>query len=297
VLETTLHPRRPYSLADTFRLAYDPTRTFRGGVLQLALRAGGEPALARVWQRPDGSLGVRIDAARPDAAHDRVRFVLGAGDDVAPFLALAASDALLAPLVRRRPGLRATRLTTVTHALVRALSGQLITWQAAKEIERRLLWRISPRHGPFRLPPEAADVRAVATARFEGAGLSPARSAALGHLCRRRDPERLRAAPPAAAVTALLREPCIGPWSAGVVALLGLGSYAHGLVGDLGLVKLLAGLWRRPVEPEETRELLAPYGEWAGLASLHLLGHPLVGSARARAAIAGGRRWPAGSPR
>ncbi|HVV59829.1 MAG TPA: hypothetical protein VHC45_15820, partial [Gaiellaceae bacterium] len=62
-----------------------------------------------------------------------------------------------------------------------------------------------------------------------------------------------------------------GPWSVGVVCLEGLGRYERGLARDLGLVKLLSALKGRWVEAEETDELLAPYGEWAGLASVYLL--------------------------
>jgi 3-methyladenine DNA glycosylase/8-oxoguanine DNA glycosylase len=68
-----------------------------------------------------------------------------------------------------------------------------------------------------------------------------------------------------------LRERGLGPWSLGVIALEGLGSYERGLVGDLGLVKLVAALRGRRAEIEETAELLEPYGEWAGLASVYLL--------------------------
>jgi hypothetical protein len=42
-------------------------------------------------------------------------------------------------------------------------------------------------------------------------------------------------------------------------------------VGDLGLVKLCSALRGRRVEGWETAELLEPYGEWAGLASVYLL--------------------------
>ena len=35
--------------------------------------------------------------------------------------------------------------------------------------------------------------------------------------------------------------------------------------------KLASELWGRWVEPEESDELLAPYGEWSGLASVYLL--------------------------
>ena len=42
-------------------------------------------------------------------------------------------------------------------------------------------------------------------------------------------------------------------------------------VGDLGLIKLCGMLRGRPAEAEDTRELLEPYEEWAGLASVYLL--------------------------
>jgi 3-methyladenine DNA glycosylase/8-oxoguanine DNA glycosylase len=59
-----------------------------------------------------------------------------------------------------------------------------------------------------------------------------------------------------------------------VVCLEGLGRYEHGLYRDLGLAKLASALWGRWVEAEESDELLAPYAEWSGLASVYLLaGH------------------------
>jgi 3-methyladenine DNA glycosylase/8-oxoguanine DNA glycosylase len=56
-----------------------------------------------------------------------------------------------------------------------------------------------------------------------------------------------------------------------VIALEGLGRYDLGIVGDLGLIKLLSLIRGRRVEAWETEELLAPYGEWAGLASAYML--------------------------
>jgi 3-methyladenine DNA glycosylase/8-oxoguanine DNA glycosylase len=67
------------------------------------------------------------------------------------------------------------------------------------------------------------------------------------------------------------RERGLGPWSAGVVCVYGLGRFERGLVGDLGLIKLCSALRRRWAEADDTRELLEPYGEWAGLASVYLL--------------------------
>jgi 3-methyladenine DNA glycosylase/8-oxoguanine DNA glycosylase len=61
----------------------------------------------------------------------------------------------------------------------------------------------------------------------------------------------------------------------------------YGLVGDLGLIKLLRALRGRRVEGWETAELLEPYGEWAGLASMYMLagfGRGLLPVSEARAA-------------
>jgi 3-methyladenine DNA glycosylase/8-oxoguanine DNA glycosylase len=90
-------------------------------------------------------------------------------------------------------------------------------------------------------------------------------------LCRAFDLERLRSVSTDAAAARLVRESRIGPWSVGVVCIEGLGRYERGLVGDLGLVKLLSAMRGRRVETWETAELLEPYGEWAGLASVYML--------------------------
>jgi 3-methyladenine DNA glycosylase/8-oxoguanine DNA glycosylase len=67
-----------------------------------------------------------------------------------------------------------------------------------------------------------------------------------------------------------MRQRGLGPWSAGVVCLEGLGRHERGIVGDLTLIKLMSDLRGRWVEAHETAELLEPYGEWGGLASVYL---------------------------
>jgi 3-methyladenine DNA glycosylase/8-oxoguanine DNA glycosylase len=90
-------------------------------------------------------------------------------------------------------------------------------------------------------------------------------------MCRSLELERLHGVATDVVVSRLVRERGLGPWSVGVVCLEGLGRYDQGLVGDLGLVKLLRAMRGREVETWETAELLEPYGEWAGLASVYLL--------------------------
>jgi 3-methyladenine DNA glycosylase/8-oxoguanine DNA glycosylase len=121
-------------------------------------------------------------------------------------------------------------------------------------------------------PPTTAALRAVAPFELRRLGLHERRGAALVRVCRSLELERLHEQPTGVVVRRIERERGLGPWSAGVVCLEGLGRFEHGLVGDLGLVKLVRALsGRRVVETWETAELLRPYGDWAGLASVYLL--------------------------
>jgi 3-methyladenine DNA glycosylase/8-oxoguanine DNA glycosylase len=271
--ETTLEPRRPYSLALSARLRSDPTRRFRDGVLTMAFEVDGEPALARVRQRPEGSLAATIEAARPDEALPKLRFVLAADDDHAPFLRRFADDPLLGPALRRLRGLRPLRTATVTHALLKAVCGQLIEARAARLLEARLL-RAHGTPAPqedLLLPPTRVTFGASSTARLARDGLVARKANTLVRVSREWDVEKLRRVETAVAAARIERERGLGPWSAGVISLYGLGRFERGLIGDLGLLKLCSSLLGRRAEPEDTRDLLERYDEWAGLASVYLL--------------------------
>jgi 3-methyladenine DNA glycosylase/8-oxoguanine DNA glycosylase len=273
--ETTIVPRAPYSLALSARLRSDTTRRFRDGVLTLALEVEGVPAVARVRQRPDGSLPVAVEGAASEAALERLRFVLAADDDHTPFLRRFADDRLLGRTVHSLRGLRPLRTATVTHSLLKAVCEQLVQSRAARLTEARLLRALGTPLGDLFLPPSRATFAGLAPAQLARLGLVARKANALVRLSREWDVERLRNVETRAAVARIERERGLGPWSAGVMCLYGLGRYEHGLVGDLGLIKLCAALLGRRAEPEDTSRLLEPYGEWAGLASVYLLAGPV----------------------
>jgi len=270
-LETTLQPTGPYRLDDCARRAGDRTRVFRDGLLTTVFEAAGEPALAHVWQQSDGSLRARVESPQQDAAVDALRFILAVDADHTEFLHRFRRDPLIRRTALRFRGLRPLRTATVTHALVKALCGQLIAAREARRIEARLLRITSAEHAGLSLPPRRSAFAPLAPAALCAHGLVARKASALVRISRTLDLEKLRRVPTDAAVRRIVEERTLGPWSAGVICLYGLGRYEHGLVGDLGLVKLCTARLGRPATPEDTAELLAPYGEWAGLASLHLL--------------------------
>ena len=269
-LTVELRPSGPFSLARSARMAGDATRRFVDGRLESLLRVDDRLERTLAWQRPDGAIVVRAES---EAAVAALRFQLALDDDHSAFCARFRDDPLLAEPLRRLRGLRPLRLGTVAQSLLRAVCGQLITAREARQIERRVIRAVAPRDEATGLcaAPTSAELGSVSPAQLRRLGLGTRRGSALVRVCRSGELERWHGAPTAAIVQRICREAGLGPWSAGVVALEGLGRYDAGLVGDLGIVKLCRALWGRSVEGVETAALLAPYEEWQGLASVYLL--------------------------
>jgi 3-methyladenine DNA glycosylase/8-oxoguanine DNA glycosylase len=249
MLEDVVTPTGPYRLRLMCR-----SGTWHGAL------ADGSEAVAR--QRPDGAVVVR---ATSESGLETARFMLALGDDTTEFHRRFNRDPLLGATARTMVGYRPLRLATVSHAALRAVCGQLIEARKAAAIERAVLRQL----GVSVVTRD--DLRAVSPLDLRRHGLSTSRAATLVRLVRSLDLERLREHDTPVVLTRLSRERGIGPWSVGVIALEGLGRFDHGLVGDLGLVKLLASLRGEWVEAGETAALLAPFEEWQGLAGQMLM--------------------------
>ena len=268
-LDFAITPVAPFDLSGSMR-APDATRRAAGGVLSLVFPTAAGPAAARAWQRRDGTVCARIEAVDEGSAHDRLIEMLGLRLDTRPFLALAAADPLLAPLVLRMRGRRAILASTPEQALIRAVCGQLIRSSEAARIEWRILRELGRPHQGFVLAPDAATLAAAHPALLERAGLSPKRAVVLSRAARRLRLDALATEPVLTARLRILREPGLGRWSAGVLMMYGFGRHELGLSGDLGLVRLAGALG------VDEATMLERYGEWQGMASLWLLGHPMA---------------------
>ncbi len=239
------------------------------GLYSLRLTAGSDSWKVRLpedrWASAlhlqDGTVLVRASC---EQAVEEARFVLALDDDTSDFHRRFTRDPLLGPSVRTLRGLRPRRKPTVAHAALRAICGQLIQSGRALEIERTVIRTCGVD------PPTREALARLSPATLCGCGLAASRAATLTRLLRNLDLEGLKTAPDTAPAR-LSRERGIGPWSVGVISLQGLGRYDVGLVADLGLLKLLASLRGRWPDAAETAELLEPYGEWQGLASVFLL--------------------------
>jgi 3-methyladenine DNA glycosylase/8-oxoguanine DNA glycosylase len=268
-LERVVRPAGPFSLAQSLRHVSDATRYQRDGTLTMTLRVGDRVEVGSATQRFDGRVMLR---AETEEGIEQLRFVVPVDDDHTEFLRRFARDPLIGEATRAFQGMRQLRLPTVAQSFLRAFCGQLIESRRARELEVGIVRALCPRVGDttLREPPTSATFARLAPARLRQLGLHARRAAALVRICRASDVERLRELTTGQAAAFIERERGLGPWSVGIICLEGLGRHERGLVGDLGLIKLMSRLRGRWVEGHETAELLAPYGEWAGLAGLYL---------------------------
>ena len=120
----------------------------RRGVASRFLHVDGCPVLVRAWEPGKGRVALRAEALDPGAvaapgpfapaaveeageaelatALERMRFALGVDDDLGEFYRCFRGDALLGPLLRRRPHLRPGRRPWPWEALAWAVVKQLI---------------------------------------------------------------------------------------------------------------------------------------------------------------------------
>jgi 3-methyladenine DNA glycosylase/8-oxoguanine DNA glycosylase len=260
----------------------------RGGVLERLLHHGEEPVVVRVARTTGGEVIFEARAAsRAAAAYgiQRMRFALAVDEDMRPFVRCFARDPLIGRSLRRRPWLRAARRPEPFEALAWAICEQLIDYERAAAIERRMVASLGRRwvggdgrDNGLRDLPAVSVLAGTAPARLQSFDLGASRAFTLVRAAREvaRGRVDLHAPEHERGWLRLRAIPGIGPWTVEMLALHGQGRHDQVPAGDLGLLKLAGRLLsggdpRAVAQEQQVRELFAPYGDWAGLAAAHLL--------------------------
>jgi 3-methyladenine DNA glycosylase/8-oxoguanine DNA glycosylase len=258
-------------------------RRRRDGGLERLLHVEGAPAVVRVGQPARDRVVLVAGADSADVAEEalaRMRFALGLDDDLRPFYDRFRSDPLIGRSVRARPHLRIIRRPEPFEALAWAITEQLIEFERAVAIQRRIVARLGRRceRTGLRDLPHASTLAGTAPALLQAMDLSAGRALAMR-----------RAAAEVAAGRAdlsgpdhergwrrLRAIPGIGSWTVEMLALYGQGRYDQVPAGDLGYLRVVGristGNPRALASEDEVRDLFARYEGWAGLAGAHLLG-------------------------
>jgi 3-methyladenine DNA glycosylase/8-oxoguanine DNA glycosylase len=249
-----------------------------GGALRRLLHLGDEAVVVTVRQPARDR--ARLDAragSREAAEHGiaRMRFALGLDDDLRPFYERFRWDPLIGPAVRRDPLRRVRRRPDPFEALTWAIAEQLIEFERAVGIQKRLTARLGRRCAEtgLRDAPSAAALAGAAPAMLQSCDLSGGRAMTLVRVSRlvsrhhmslgEESWPRLRAIPG------------IGQWTMEMLALHGHGRLDVVPAGDLGFLKLVGRLRTgNPYDratPEEAHEFFERFHPWAGQAGAYLL--------------------------
>ncbi|HYL03078.1 MAG TPA: AlkA N-terminal domain-containing protein [Steroidobacteraceae bacterium] len=276
----TLSYRPPY---DFGRLAeFLRARALRGveradaGGYARTIRLGRRYARIRVAPlAKENALRLTVSRAEPGdlfeiATTARRAFDLSA--DPAPIAAVLSADPLLAPLVRRCPGLRVPGVWDTFECAVRAIVSERMSVAAARRLTERLVERCGERIGdsPEELTCLFPSAERLASADLTDLGLAAGKRAGLRSLARAVRDGRLELdAPAEQLVAALAALAGVGPWVAQYVALRALGEPDAFPRGDLALRRAVAGAsGTLPVAALARRA--EGWRPWRGYATLHL---------------------------
>jgi 3-methyladenine DNA glycosylase/8-oxoguanine DNA glycosylase len=279
-LRVEVRPRWAFALPR--RNGMDGLTRIRGGVLERLLHAAEEPVLVRVAQPARDRVLFAAQASDRDAAEwgiERMRIALGVDQDLRSFHERFRFDPLIGRAVRSNPSLRAPGRPDPFEALVWAICEQLIEYERAAAIQRRLVARLGRRCSMtgLRDAPTADVLARQAPALLASLDLSPGRCTAVVRAAREVAAGRvdLHAVDQERGWRRLRAIRGIGRWTVQMLALTGQGRLDQLPAADVGLLKLVGRLrtgdpYARASEAEVV-EQFARFEPWAGLAGIYAL--------------------------
>ena len=240
----------------------------------------GEPVIARVTQERPESLAVTLDGdlAEHPRALALIRRMLGVDRDLMHFNRAAARISWLRPIARRMRGVKPPRYASLWEACVNAIVFQQVSLHAASAILRKMILAVGEPltcdGSTLHAFPSVESVQHAKDGPLLAAGLSGRK---LGTLRRVADAllsgvldEAVleeRASPDA--IELLCRVKGIGPWTATVILLRGLGRLDVFPMNDSSVARnltLVAGL-----APFDVEQILRALGPQKGMLYYHLL--------------------------
>jgi AraC family transcriptional regulator, regulatory protein of adaptative response / DNA-3-methyladenine glycosylase II len=214
------------------------------------------------------------DVADVQAAVERCRRLLDLDADPEAIEARFVGDAVLGPLVRKRPGLRSPGHPDGVELLTRAVLGQQVSVKGARTLAARLVAAVGQPittdvDGITHIFPTAEAVAGCATGDF---AMPIARARALINACEQLASGGLviDSGSERAGTAAQLRAlPGIGPWTADYVAMRALGDPNIFLPTDIGVRNALRAIGADS-SPKAAAQLAESWRPWRSYALHHL---------------------------
>jgi len=256
--------------------------TADGGYLH-AVDAPHQPAIVRVHQASSTELAVTIDAAPLDESELQrilalIARTLGVNRDLRPFYDASSAIPWLGPLAQRLRGLKPPRYRSLWEAFVNAVVYQQVSLHAASAVVQRIVeafgTRLESEGAHVYVFPSAERVLDANDGTLRAMGLSGGKLATLRRAADAISSGTVDAARieelPSSETAALLRSiKGIGPWTASVILLRGLGRLDVFPMNDSGVARNIA-LAAGGAAPD-VDEVLDTLGAGRGMLYYHLL--------------------------
>ena len=290
-----LAARAPFHLEATVRVLQrrpsNPVNLWEQGSYLRVLTMTRGPALVQVDNRgtiddPDVRLCVRCDHA-DSATHieaaQTMRKMLGLDMDPVPLLNLGDVESTLSDVVLALRGMRPPRFANLFETFANVVPFQQLSLDAGVAIVARLVHRFgqSVECGARRFYgfPTAAVIGQARVRTLRACGLSARKAEVLRYLARliasgELTEEKLSAMSTSSALSSLAELPGIGPWSAGLVLLRGLGRIDVFPPGDVGALRGLRRLLHRGPRAR-LDDVVERFGNHRGYLYFCVLGHNL----------------------
>lgn len=255
----------------------------RGRIIERLLHVDGQPVVVRAVETDRRRVLIAAWGPGPGAcerALERMRFALGVDDDLRAFHRRFRGDPLIGRTIRVAPWTRPRRRPEPFEALAWAVCEQLIEFERAAAIERRIVRRLGRRcpDTGLRDVPGPAELAGTSPALLQSFDLSAGRALAMVRAAREVASGRVDLHDPAPELgwRRLRRIPGIGAWTIEMLALNGQGRFDQLPAGDLGYLKFVGRLLsggdpRARATEDQVRTVFAPYAPYRGLAGAYAL--------------------------
>ena len=225
-------------------------------------------------ERGDHALELRVQGALSASLmqlSSNVRRMFDLAADPMRIATAFAHDRVMAPLVKRRPGIRIPGAWDPFECAVRAIVGQQVSVAAGRTLLGRIVARAgrpiaSGVDGLTHLFPSAAE---LSTADLDGLGLTGARIRTIRALAQVVEKGLDFGGPASEVMAALVDVPGIGEWTAHYVALRGLGEPDAFPAGDL-ILRRAASLNGTSLTARALEARAEAWRPWRGYATIHL---------------------------
>jgi len=290
-MSLAVQPVPPFDLSRSlaFLRGFGPMRDEQSATattLTKAVSCAGHPVAFRVRQTGDRehpTLDVDLFAERPLSqarsadALARVRSLLSADEDLAPFYERAAADPAIAPLVARYRGLHHVRFPSAFEAAVWGVINQRIGMTAARRMKDALVRRAGGRlevdgaeYWTFPEPDAVASLGPEEIARLVPGGRRGAAVHAVARAFATVDGSFLREAPIDDVRQWLRAIHGVGPFTSGFVLYRALGRFDGAAVVSDRLVQAAQERYGRPMSQRDVARIAEDYGSWGGHWMLYL---------------------------